>query len=59
MNLYKRLKDKKMVIDRKEYSDLIYNRQIIIEDKRVDDPNMKLSNGKKYKATIGILTKSI
>lgn len=59
MNLYKRLKDNQMVIDRKDFSELIYTRQIIIDNKRVDNPNMKLSDKKKYKATIGILTKSI
>lgn len=59
MSLYKRLRDKNMIINEKELTELVYNRQVQINDKRIDNPGMKLDENKKYQATIGILTKEI
>jgi len=58
MNLYKRLKKHGMVIDQKDYNELIHTYQIKIDNKPAD-PKMKLNKNEKYQATIGILTKEI
>lgn len=55
MPLFKRLKEKDLVEDRKEYQDLIYNRQIKVDDKIIDHPKYELDPYRKYKLRIGIL----
>jgi hypothetical protein len=55
MPLYKRLKDKNLVINEKDYNELIYNRQIKINNKNVEDPKLRLEEDKKYLVKIGIL----
>ncbi len=59
MTLYKRLKKKDLVINEKELTELIYLRQIKIDDKRIIDPNFNLKSDKTYKVTVGILTETI
>lgn len=59
MSLYKRLKENDLVQSEKEYNELIHIRQIKINDKPIDEPNLQLVENKKYKITIGILTKEI
>ncbi len=58
MDLYNRLKKQGMVIDEKDFNDHIYRYQIKIDNIPVH-PKIKLDKNKKYKATIGILTKEI
>jgi predicted rRNA methylase YqxC with S4 and FtsJ domains len=55
MALYKRLKEKDLVKDAKDYQELIYNRQIKVDNKRVEDPKLKLEENKKYLVQIGVL----
>ena len=55
MPLFKRLKEKNLVEDKKEYQELIYNRQISIDNKVIDHPIYHLDPYKKYKLRIGIL----
>ena len=55
MPLFKRLKENNLVEDKKDYHNLIYNRQIVVNDKFVDDPKHQLEPTKKYSIKIGIL----
>ena len=59
MSLYKRLKENNLVINEKEFFELIYSREIKVDGKNVDDPDQQLDKDKKYKIKIGILTKEI
>ena len=59
MSLYKRLKEKRLIENEKELTELIYLRQIMIDNKRIVDPKTDLKHDKPYKATVGILTKVI
>lgn len=59
MKLYKRLKDNGLVINEKEYNELIHIRQIKVNHKFVTDPQIKIKDNKKYNVEIGILTKII
>ena len=59
MRLYKRLRDNNMVINKKEYTELVYTRQIKINGEYLDDPKLKICENKKYKAVVGILQKEI
>ena len=58
MSLYKRLKKHDMVIDEKDFNELIHTYQIKINNKPVHS-KIKLDKNIKYQATIGILTKEI
>ena len=58
MSLYKRLKKSDMVIDEKDFTELIHTYQIKINNKPAH-PKMKLNKNEKYQVTIGILTKEI
>jgi len=55
MALYKKLKEKDLVYNEKDYHELIFNRQIRVDDKFIDDPKFILEESKKYLVTIGIL----
>lgn len=55
MPLFKRLKEKNLVEDKKEYQELIYTRQISVDNKIIDHPKHHLDPYKKYKLRIGIL----
>lgn len=59
MSLYQRLKENNLVQNEKEFFELIYIRQIKINGKNIDEPNLQLDKDKKYRITIGILTKEI
>jgi predicted rRNA methylase YqxC with S4 and FtsJ domains len=59
MSLYKRLKENNLVINEKEFRELIHIREIKIDGKHVIDPDIQLEEDKKYKVKIGILTKEI
>ena len=54
MDLYKALKKRNLVIDEKEYTHLIYNRQIKVNDERIDDPKMKLNPSENYQVVVGL-----
>lgn len=55
MNLSNFLKEKDLIINEKEYHELIYNREIKVDDKVIDDPKFKLDLSKKNSIKIGIL----
>ena len=55
MALYKKLKEKDLVYNEKEYHELIFNRQIRVDNKLIDDPKFILESSKNYLVTIGIL----
>lgn len=55
MPLFKRLKENNLVEDKKEYQELIYNRQIRVDNKIIDHPKHDLESHKKYYIRIGIL----
>ena len=54
MNLYEFLLDKDLIINKKEYQELVFNRQIRVDNKVVDDPKFKLDLNKKNSIRIGI-----
>jgi predicted rRNA methylase YqxC with S4 and FtsJ domains len=54
MNLYKILKDKDLIINEKEYHELIFNREISVDKQYIDDPKFKLDLSKKNSIRIGI-----
>ena len=55
MNLYDKLKDNELVFNKKEYQELIYNRQILVNDNFIEDPKHRIDSSKKNKIKIGIL----
>lgn len=55
MPLYKRLKDNGLVLNEKEYQELILMRQIKVDNQRVEDPKLRLEIDKKYLISVGIL----
>lgn len=55
MALYKKLKEKDLVYNEKEYHELIFTRQIKVDNKFIDDPKFVLEASKNYLITIGIL----
>lgn len=54
MPLYKRLKDNNLVENKKEYQELVFMRQIQIDNQLVEDPKIKLKK-RKYLIKVGIL----
>lgn len=54
MNLYEFLLDKDLIVNKKEYQELVFNRQIRVDDRVVDDPKFKLDLSKKNSIRIGI-----
>jgi hypothetical protein len=54
MNLYKILKDKDLIINEKEYHELVFNRQISVDKQYIDDPKFNLDLSKKNSIKIGI-----
>ena len=55
MPLYERLKNKDLVSSRKEFQELVINRQIEIDNQRVIDPKLDLDSDRQYLVKIGIL----
>lgn len=55
MALYKKLKEKDLVYNEKEFHELIFTRQIKVDNKPIDDPKFILDTSKKYLIKIGIL----
>jgi len=59
MNLYEKLKHNDLVVNEKDYSELIYNRQIKVNNQIVDNPKHKIDSTKKNIIKIGILQREI
>ncbi len=55
MQLYKILKDKNLVENKKDYLELITLRQLMINNKRVENPKIVLEKDKKHIIKLGIL----
>lgn len=55
MELYNHLKRRDLVINEKEYQELVFNRQIQVNNKFVDDPKIKLEPAKNHSVKVGIL----
>jgi predicted rRNA methylase YqxC with S4 and FtsJ domains len=55
MHLYKKLIDNNLVINEKEYQELILMRQIKVNNQRIYDPKLELETNKKYFISVGIL----
>lgn len=54
MDLYKILKNRDLVLNEKEYTYLIYNRQIKVNNERIADPHIRLASSKNYHISIGL-----
>jgi len=55
MALYKILKEKDLVFNEKDFHELVFNRQIKIDDQFIEDPKFILEEDKKYLVKIGVL----
>ena len=55
MNLYEFLLDKEVVFNHKEFHELVYNRQIKVDDEWIDDPKHEIDMSKKMSIRIGVL----
>jgi len=55
MNLYEFLLDKDLIVNKKEYQELVFNRQIRIGDVIVEDPKHKIDMSRRHYLRIGIL----